>query len=270
MIPKWHILYFVGALGLCSALSGAGKDEALGDTLQLPEDQITVILRKTPMPELGSGRLAKILTRYYIEGLGGADNWNEISSLKVSGTLKLKDGEFELNAYQKKPDLIKMTIRGNQRDLVLGYDGTTAWQQLPGRDTKPEPMLEVEARRFKHSAHFGNHLLYPFASGKKMEYIDTVPIEGNICHQIRVTLDTEYQVDYFIDIRTYLEIKVLNTDLRTNHTNSVIYKDYIREFGMPIAKQVESYENGEWVSSLTLDDVKVNSGVIPWMFKMRR
>lgn len=264
------ILYLVTALGMCSVLSGADNRDANGDTLQVPADQITVILRKTPMPALGEGRLAKILTRYYIEGLGGSENWDQISSLKVSGILKLKDGEFELNAYQKKPDLIKMIIRGNQRDIVLAYDGEIAWKKLPGRDTPSEPMAAAEARRFIHSAHFGNHLLYPFAEGKSIEYVDTVPIEGNICHQVRVKLDTEYQVDYFIDIRTYLEIKVANTDLRNQTTNSVVYKDYIREYGMPIAKQVESYENGEWVSSLKLHEVKVNTGVIPWMFKMRR
>lgn len=248
----------------------AKAGESAGDTLQSPAEEISIILRQTPMPELGNGRLAKILTRYYIEGLGGSENWKEISSLKVSGTLKLKDGEFELNAYQKKPDLIKMTIRGNQGDLVLGYDGEIAWQEMPGRDAIPQPMAAAEARRFKHSAHFGNHLLYPYASGKTIEYIDTVPAEGNVCHQIRVVLDTDYQIDYFIDIRTYLEIKVVNTDLLQGKTNSVIYKDYIREFGMPIAKQVESYENGEWVSSLTLEHVKVNSGVVPWMFKIRQ
>lgn len=269
MIPKRHLLYLFGTLSLSSVLSATESGEADGDSLQMPAGQINVILRQTAMPDLGMGRLAKILTRYYQEGLGGPKNWEKISSLKVSGTLKLKDGEFELNALQKKPDLIKMTIRANQRDLILGYDGETAWQRLPGRENKAEPMTEEEARRFQHSAHFGNHLLYPFANGKQIQYIDTVPVEGAICHQIRVSLDTGYQVDYFIDIRSYLEVKVLNTDLRNDTTNSVVYKDYIREFGMPIAKQVESYENGEWISSLTLDEVKINAGVIPWMFKMR-
>jgi len=264
-----NICCFIGTLGLCAVLSAANDEKVAYDTLEIPTE-MNVILRQTPMPDLGAGRLAKILTRYYVEGLGGAHNWNQISSLKVSGTLRLESGEFELNAYQKKPNLIKMTIRGNQRDLVLGYDGTTAWQKLPGRDTQAEPMAEAEARRFKHSAHFGNHLLYPFAEGKRIDYIDTVPTEGNICHQIRVTLDTGYQIDYYIDIRSYLEIKVVNIDLRNGSSNSVIYKDYIREFGMPIAKTVESFEDGEWVSSLTLDEVKVNAGIIPWMFKMRR
>jgi hypothetical protein len=81
------------------------------------------------MPELGEGRLAKILTRYYIKGLGGAEKWDQISSLKVSGRLKMEGGEFEVNAYQKKPDFMKMTIRGNRSDFVLAFDGTTAWQK---------------------------------------------------------------------------------------------------------------------------------------------
>lgn len=269
MQPIRYILIITSTLGLLALLSGAESIEPSGDTLQMPAGAITVDIREAPMPELGEGRLAKILTRYYRDGLGGAENWDQVSSLKVIGTLKLESGEFELNAYQKKPNLIKLTITGNQRDLVLAYDGETAWQDLPGRDTKPEAMPAEEARRFKHAAHFGNHLLYPFASGKTIQYIDTVPVEGNICHQIRVVLDTDYQVDYFIDIRTYLEIKVLNIDLLSNKTSGLHYKAYIREFGVPIAKQVESYEDGKWVSSLTLHEAKVNAGVFPWMFKMR-
>jgi hypothetical protein len=200
--------------------------------------------------------------------LGGAENWERISSLKVSGTIKLQDGDFELSAFQKKPNLIKMAIRANQRELVLAYDGETAWQDLPGSESDAEPMSAVEARRFIHSAQFGDYLLYPFAHGKQIEYLDTVPVEGAICHHIRVTLATGYQIDYFIDIRSYLVVKTVDTDLRSEKTNSIIYKDYVREEGIPIARQVESFEDGVWSSSLKLDTIKVNAGIIPWMFDM--
>ncbi|MGZ0656821.1 hypothetical protein ACWPKO_05780 [Coraliomargarita sp. W4R53] len=267
---KRHLSCIVGTLGLCAILSAADERKGVGDTLRVPADQITATLRLAPMPDLGEGHLAKILRRYYDDGLGGSSNWDQISSLKVIGNLKLAEGDFELKAYQKKPNLIKMTIRSNHRDLVLGYDGNVAWQKLPGREAKPEAMPELEARRFKHGAIFGNHLLYPFAEGKKIEYIDTVPTDGDICHQIRVTLDTGYQVDYFIDIRKYLEIKAIGVDLRGGTETRILYRDYTRVCGIPIAKQVESYEDGKWVSSLTLDEVKINAGVIPWMFKMSR
>jgi hypothetical protein len=38
---------------------------------------------------------------------------------------------------------------------------------------------------------------------------------------------------------------------------------------MPIAKQIDSFENGEWLSSLTVNDFKVNVGLMPWRFKMQ-
>lgn len=259
---------YIRLLSLSLILSSFALAEKKGSALKIPE-QITSIMRKEAMPDLGKGRLEKILARYYAEGLGGPEHWEKISSLRVSGTLKLKDGEFRLDAYQKKPDLIKMTIINQDRRMVLAYDGKVAWQRMPGSKSEPELMGEVEARRFKHSARFGNHLLYPYAEGKTLTYIDTVPVEGDICHQIRVDLDSGFQVDYFINIHTYMEIKVLNRDLETGLTNSIIYTDYIREFGMPIAKKVQNYENGEWVSSLKIDEVKVNSGIVPWMFKIR-
>ena len=234
--------------------------------LDLEGEEADVLLRQTAMPEMGADRLGSILNRYYTEGLGGAENWEQVVSLRVAGRLTFAGGELQFNAYQKKPHYIKMTIYGDHRDIRMGYDGKVAWQAMK-RGTV-EAMPAEQARRFVHGARFGNYLLYPYARGKQMEYLDTVPVDGTICHQIRVTLDTEYQVDYFVDIRTYLEIKVVNTDLRTGAINSVVYEDYIREFGMPIAQKVVSSERGEWVSTLELDEVKVNSGIMPWMFKM--
>lgn len=249
----------------CALAAAADK----GEILAVPAEELNVVLRQTPMPEMGDSRIAKILQRYYQAGLGGAENWDRIESLNVAGTLSLDDVDCEFVAYQKKPNLLKMSFRKppNPNSVVLAYDGELAWQHRPA-DSAPGPMPASEARRFIHSSQFGNYLLYPFAEGKTIRYMDTVPAEGSICHQIRVVLDTGYQVDYFIDIRSYLETKVENTDLRSGVRNSVVYKDYTVEYGVPIATQVESYEDGEWVSSLSLTEVKVNSGVMPWMFQM--
>lgn len=219
------------------------------------------------MPEMSTDRLGAILNRYYKEGLGGPGNWEKVVSLRVFGRLILEGGEFKFNAYRKKPHYIKMTIRGNRRHIKMGYDGRTAWQ-VSAKGGSAVEMPAGQARQFIHSAHFGNYLLYPYARGKELEYLNTVPVDGVVCHQLRVTLDSGYQVDYFIDIRTYLEIKVITTDLRSGKVSSVVYEDYIREFGMPIAQKVVSSENGVWASTLELDEVKVNSGVMPWMFKM--
>lgn len=249
----------------CAMLSASAEEHVL----PISPEKMNVNLRKTAMPELGETRVEKILSRYYQQGLGGPENWEKIVSLNIIGTLETESGELALNAYQKKTDFLKMSLfqESGQNGLILGYDGKVAWKQT-GRQGEPGLMDRAEARRFIHSARFGNYLLYPYAEGKRIRLIDTVPVEGAICHQLRVELDTGYQVDYFVDIRSYLEIKVVNIDLRSGLNNSTIYKDYTREFGMPIAKKVESFEDGKWVSTLTIDEVKVNSGIMPWMFQM--
>ena len=37
---------------------------------------------------------------------------------------------------------------------------------------------------------------------------------------------------------------------------------------MPIAKKIENLEEGKLVATLVLDEVKINSGIMPWMFNM--
>lgn len=243
-----------------------GTDE--GNLLTLPPGELNEKLREVCMPELADTRVGKILNRYYKDVLGGPDNWEKLLSLYVVGTLKTGAGELTLNAYQKKPDSMKMVLSkedASQDTVILAYDGTSAWRQR-GRQQKPELMTREEARRFVHGARFGNYLLYPYAENKRIRLVDTVPVEGTICHQIRVELDNDYQVDYFLDIRSYLEIKVVNLDLRTGLTNSVIYKDYTFDHAIPIARRVETFEAGEWISGLSVVDIKFNSGIMPWMF----
>lgn len=264
-MTRMHRIYSLFTLLFCSSLFAAEVE----NELFIAPDKLDESLRNTAMPELGETRIEKILKRYYELGLGGQENWDKVESLNFIGKMETKAGELTLNAYQKKPDLIKMTLTQPSREgsLTLAYDGEIAWKQM-GSQNAPKQMEKMEARRFIHSARFGNYLLYPFAKGKRIRFIDTVPVEGAICHHVRVELDTGYQVDYYLDIRSYLEVKVVNADLRKKSTNSIIYKDYSRESGLPVARKVKSMENGEWVSTMLVEEVKVNAGVMPWMFHM--
>ena len=94
MTFKRSIFHPITSLGLFATFSGGSDSKALGDTLSMPIEQTNAFIRQSAMPELGKGRLARILTRYYNDGLGGAEQWDQISSLKLNGTLKLEEGVF--------------------------------------------------------------------------------------------------------------------------------------------------------------------------------
>ena len=222
------------------------------------------------MPELGESKVGKLLSRYYNEALGGPERWEQLESLKMKGTMELEAGTFQLLAYQKKPNLMKLSLRHvkNRTMMELGFDGSVAWEKPPRQEARA--MDAEQARRFTHSAGFGSYLLFPYAAGKTIRLIDTVPVEGAICHHLRVTLDSDYQIDYFLDILTFLEVKVANTDLRTGAVYHFLYEDYEQVSGWPVATTVESYEDGNWVSTLRLEEIRANTGVMPWMFRMSK
>lgn len=272
MTLKRYFFYLFCTLGpLTLSVSPAADDGGkVGETLPIKENRNSGTTRQTAMPELEGGRLAKILTNYYVKGLGGPENWAKISSLKYFGKVELKNASFDITAYQRKPNLVKMILRSNQGELVVAHNGKNGWKQDPGRVAKPKMLEEAEERRLKHNAQFASHLLYPYADGKTIQFVDTVPAEGTICHQVRVTLNTGYQTDYYIDIRTSLIVKAINHDLKSDSINTIVYKNYTRDdSGMPVAMLVESFENGELISTLKIDEVQVNAGVFPFMFQMR-
>ena len=258
-------------LVLLSLCVGSFYTKAAGEVLEWPADQILLQeVRETPMPDTGDSRIGKILNRFYKKGLGGRDNWESIISMRSRGVIRLESGvEMDIEVYQRKPDQLKLALLNEERSLgvSMAYDGEMAWKQVNGA-AKPEPMDPEEARRFIHSSIFGNHLLFPFALGKKIEYLETIPVEETICHKVRVHLDTGYQVDYYIDVSNYHELRLENLDLSTGKVNTIHYRDYTVVSGMPMAMQLENYEDGQLVSMLELSDFKVNVGIMPWMFRM--
>lgn len=263
----WLRLFFPIALILTNQ-SMANTDQKL--RLSPPSGSALQALQGIDMPELGDGRLDRILGRYYKEALGGPKNWERISSLRISGTIRFESGEFKLTALQRKPNQVKMTLRQNQQKLILASDGETAWQHAPRSGEAPQIMPEKEGRRFKMSAHFGSLLLNPFAEGKEITFIDTVPTEGHICHQVRVVLEEGFQLDYFIDIRTFLEVKIEMVDLREEGIQRTVFADYKRVSGFPVAQRIDNYRDDEWLSTLLVDEVRVNTGIVPWMFDLPR
>jgi hypothetical protein len=218
-----------------------------------------------PMPDMGDSELGRILNRYYERGLGGEDQWKSVESIRIDGTLRLGETAYGLRAYQKKPNHLKMVIDGPGGEAVFAYDGETAWRLEPGND-EPVEMTGQEARRFIHNAGFDTYLLYPLAPGKKIEFVETVPARGKLCHQVRVTLDTGYSIDYFIDIHDFRVLSSLSTDRQTGEVVENVYEDFAEPFGVPMARKVTSYENGEVTSVVEVDRFTANVGAMPWMF----
>jgi hypothetical protein len=216
------------------------------------------------------GRLGRVLERYFEEGLGGRENFNRLESLLIEGTIRADDVSRPFRVFKKKPDLFRIRIGlPGRREWVMAFDGKLAWERHPDRNNgQPRIMEGDELAAFKLDSAFSSHLLYPLAPGKKMEFIDTVPVDGKICHEIRVTFDSGWILTYFIDIRNFNEYKLLTQGPGENTPRETIFEDFRLINGTPLAHKVTTRRAGELLNTIIIDRAEANMGVMPWMFAL--
>jgi hypothetical protein len=240
-------------------------EKITGEFLPIPED-ITPSQREVVIPALGDSKLEKLLSRYYSEGLGGVSAWEGINSLRVQGTILLDGESFKIQVFQRKPNLLKMVLSKREMVMVVGYDGKDAWSYFPNANTKGTLLEESEARNLVHASIFGNYLLYPYRSNKTLQYLGTKADGNTICHIIRVALDSQFLVDYFIDVRNYLESRIVNKDLTNGSVTSIIVEDYRIVDGVPFAHRIKNYKDDLLISDLTIEKIDLNLGLTAWFF----
>ena len=264
--------FLIRIIGLCFFVAYAFADDLSNEKINrlLPEGfELTKALEESPMPELYPSKLGQVLTRHYNEGLGGFEKWKQFKSVKMKGTVETAEGGFYgYESLLKKPNYLKMVLFLEEGDHILAFDGVNAREKSPVSDSavllKPD---DPKSRLIKQSAQFGNYLLYPFDSNKTIEYLGTERKADSVCHWIRVELDNHFIIDYFIDVQTYKEVKVVLHDLVDSENNSSIqYSNYKSINGLPIAHEIRSEKFEKWASTLTINSVDINVGSLHWMF----
>ena len=101
----------------------SGTSTVLTNELMPEGVTITQSLIDSAMPELNQTQLGKILTDYYNNCLGGAENWKTINSFKVSAELNTPNGIQTYVSIYKKPNFYKIAISSEETKNIVAFDG---------------------------------------------------------------------------------------------------------------------------------------------------
>lgn len=213
-------------------------------------------------------KLASILDKYYRNNFTSEQDWNLLKSIRYEGILHLADGEFQFNAYKKKPYYYKLSlVAANGGSIEMGYDGEDAWQS---NKMTLEPSLssmpEAEASNFIRDATIGGHLLYPLIKGKKIELLGAAVVGQERCYEIQVTLPDGQIIRSFLDINDYTERRRVTTN-QVSGLEEVITNSDFRKIGsmlMPLHSALS--REGAQVHVIHITEAKVNEGAMNWMF----
>ena len=153
---------------------------------------------------------AEQLVARNLEARGGADKLRAITSMHMSGKMKLGGGlEASIEGWALEPGRWRDEFGLQGMTAVEAWDGTQAWAINPfGGRRDPQKTSADDAKDMIDSAVIAGPLLDYQAQGSKVEYLGTEDIDGTDAHKLRVTFKNGDSQVLFLDPDHFLEIRI--------------------------------------------------------------
>ena len=208
-------------------------------------------------------RFVKALVARNVDARGGAEAWQAVSSLRLTGQMDVGHGmQVPYVLEQKRPGKMRLEFVFDGETAVQSSDGKTGWKLQPFRGrTAPEPMTEAELRETVDSADpYG--LLYDYAArGLTVELLGQEPVAGQDTFKLKVTLPMGGERWMYLDAETALEVKLeaMRTVSGREQLVETSYYDWQETDGLLIPRRQETLTVGDTETHfLTVESVTVN------------
>jgi hypothetical protein len=95
------------------------------------------------------------IVQKHVEAIGGTAKLNAIQTLVVTGKASiLGQTEAPLTIKVKRPNLLRLAIDFQGREIVQAFDGVTAWTLNPMIGAEPKQSSEEDTRSAQESSDF--------------------------------------------------------------------------------------------------------------------
>ncbi|MCB0638796.1 MAG: hypothetical protein KDC54_19340 [Lewinella sp.] len=202
----------------------------------------------------------EILDQYF-ENIGGKAQWEALNSMKMTGKMFGQGMEFPGVLCMQRPNLQRLEIDIQGKQLVQAYDGETAWWINPfmgGEEAQPMP---AEMAEEVTKEEFEDDFLNYKEKGHTVEYVGTEEVEGAECYVLKLTKasgDVEYHLfdtEYMIPIvqRTPIEEGPMKGQMAETSMS-----DYQEVDGLMMPYYIATKVNGQVVQAITIETIELN------------
>jgi len=163
--------------------------------------------------------------------------------------------------FRKRPGKIRMHIVDDSLVIgILGFDGTTAWRQEPGKAGVPS--TDAEADSLRQLARFDDPLVDYRERGTEVK-LGEKPDKGPFQLEIRERDGTEMIAA--IDPATYNEVS-LRTRQSDGKWRELRFSDYRKVGALNLAFVQEDWSEGKLRSTTRIKEARIDSGLIDHFF----
>lgn len=238
-------LYLLLVLAGCLGLPLAGIAQALAD-----DQNVDYVLER------------------YVEAMGGRASLENIKSVRLSGAISYPSGlKHNITVLKKKPDLVRVALDTGTIRFIQAYDGKVAWfSRQAGKNAFYDRMRGQLADNFIREAPLENVLINPRDTGVELSLGEDVEIARIPCYQVIAEFPDSSKIIHYIEKDTFLERRIFEYNEKGELVADLIPSNFEIIQGVLFALQIIRMNGNEIVSTLQLDDVEANVGILDTPF----
>ena len=96
-------------------------------------NRLTVFVAVLALAPMAFAQTADDVIAKNLQAKGGVDLLKQTTSVRTVATASTPNGEVTITSVSRRPNLMRNEISGAGQNLVIGFDGTTAWVAPQGR-----------------------------------------------------------------------------------------------------------------------------------------
>lgn len=206
----------------------------------------------------------------YIEAMGGRVALEQINSARLRGSVL--DGDkvvSTITVLKKNPDRVRVVIDSGRSRFVQGYDGETVWfSRYAGGQVFHGEMPKAQADKFIEEAPLANYLVrYREEEDLRFELEGAILLNRIPCYAVAVHFPDGRKNLHLIEKENFVERRIYEFDAEGNELVELIPSQFERFGGVDFAMRIVRRKDGETVSTLVLEEVEINIGILEEAFR---
>jgi outer membrane lipoprotein-sorting protein len=217
--------------------------------------------------QASENNISYVLERY-IDSMGGRAALERIRSVRLSGTVNYPDGSSHaITVIKKKPDKVRVILDTGMVRFIQAYDGETAWfARESGKYAFHDRMRGSFAESFIREAPLENVLINPAGTEVDITLGPDVTVARALCYQVIATFPDRSKVIHYIEKESFLERRILEFDDEGKLIAELVPGKFETVDSVEFAMQIVRLKDDKTISTLLLDDVKTNVGILDSAF----
>ncbi len=203
-----------------------------------------------------------------LEARGGEAAIRAVHSFRQTGTLRLQGGDVQVTIYAARPGRIRQELLVAGQQVVVGFDGTTAWTTDALRGTgAPVRLPEEEAKALAREAAFEGPLAAARADGRTIALVGTETRGGRSVYHLQISSRDAHFVEHcYVDAATGLEVALVTESEAGTVEQELL--DYRTVNGLRVPFRIRTTRDGRREAEIEVAEVAVNVAIDPALFAM--